>query len=102
MKKLLFALSIFLAIPLTNVSASGGAYSSFGLRTGTATLVDGSVTVSNTNVTSTSRIIPVHKTFIGAPGELAIENVVSGTSFDIVSSSSTDNSTVTYTVIEAQ
>ena len=69
-------------------------------RLGTATLVAGTVTVSNTSVTSTSRIFVTSQADGGTPGWLRVTNKVGGTSFDIVSSSSSDTSVVAWNIIE--
>jgi hypothetical protein len=67
-------------------------------RTGTATLVAGTVTVSNPLVSANSIIIISRKTSGGTLGYLYISAQSSG-SFTITSSSNTDTSTVNYLII---
>jgi hypothetical protein len=67
-------------------------------RMGTATLVSGAVTVSNTSVTASSRFqLTEHGSTINAVG---ISAVVAGTSFTIKSSSGTDTNTVDWIIFE--
>jgi hypothetical protein len=68
-------------------------------KMGTATLVGGSVTVSNTSVTASSHIIAYHMTAAGTPGWLRVSKVA-GTSLTITSSSSSDTSLVGYRIVE--
>jgi hypothetical protein len=65
---------------------------------GAATLVAGTVTVSNNSVTSSSIILVSRKTAGGTIGTFSY-TLTSGTSFTITSSSSTDTSTVEYVII---
>lgn len=67
---------------------------------GTAVLVGGTVTVSNTNVTANSRIFAFCQTPGGTPGFLRISARTPATSFTILSSSGTDTSTVAYQIFE--
>jgi len=79
------------------VNASGGA-----AVAGTATLVNGTVTVSTTSVTATSKIFALHNTVIGTPGILSAPDasIVAGTSFVIDSSTGAlDDSTVNWWII---
>jgi hypothetical protein len=69
-------------------------------KMGTAVLVGGTVTVSNTSVTGTSRIFLTSNTDGGTPGWLRVSGRVIGTSFTITSSSGTDTSTVAYIIFE--
>jgi hypothetical protein len=69
-------------------------------KMGTATLAAGTVTVSNTSVTSTSRIFLTCQTPGGTPGFLRVSARSSGTSFTILSSSGTDTSTVAWMIVE--
>jgi hypothetical protein len=69
-------------------------------KQGEVTLVAGSVTVSNTSVTSNSRIFLTSQTDGGTPGFLRVTNRTPGTSFVITSSSGTDTSTVAYEIFE--
>jgi hypothetical protein len=70
-------------------------------RQGTATLVGGTVTVSNNTITANTRIVPGHVTPGGTPGALFIQTVTVGTSFVIKSTSASDTSVVSYTLFEA-
>lgn len=67
---------------------------------GTATLTAGSVVVSNTRVTATSRIFLTSQLDGGTPGWLRVSARTTGTSFTITSSSNTDTSTVAYLIAE--
>jgi hypothetical protein len=69
-------------------------------RMGTATLVGGTVTVSNTTVTASTRIFTSRQALGGTAGHLSIGTVVAGTSFIINSSSGTDTSVVAWLLIE--
>ncbi|MBX9392276.1 hypothetical protein K4749_01345 [Streptomyces sp. TRM72054] len=68
-------------------------------RMGVATLVAGTVTVSNTSVTANTRIILSRSTTGGTTGDLSY-TVSAGTSFTINSSSGTDTSTVVWLLTE--
>ena len=79
------------------VPESGGLVTSQGL----ATLVSGSVTVFNENVASSSRIYLTIQNINGSTvGIQYISNIVPGVSFDILSTSSNDNSTVAWLIIQ--
>jgi len=67
---------------------------------GTATLVGGAATVSNTNVTAASIILLTSQADGGTPGWLRISGRSAGTSFTITSSSGTDTSTVGWQMSE--
>lgn len=69
-------------------------------KQGTATLVAGAATVSNTSVTANSRIFLTSNVDGGTPGFLRVSARVAGTSFTITSSSGTDTSTVAYVIFE--
>ena len=69
-------------------------------KQGTATLVAGTVTVSNTSVTANSRILLTIQTPGGAVGAVYVSARTAGTSFTITSTSGTDTSTVAYEIIE--
>ncbi|MFI0967050.1 glycosyl hydrolase family 28-related protein [Streptomyces sp. NPDC021080] len=69
-------------------------------KMGTATLVAGTVTVANTSVTSTSRIIAFSQADGGTPGWLRCSTRVVGTSFTITSSSGSDTSTIMWIIYE--
>lgn len=69
-------------------------------KMGTATLVAGSVVVSNTSVTANSRIMLTTQTPGGTIGVQYISARTAGTSFTITSTSNTDTSTIAYLIIE--
>lgn len=67
---------------------------------GLATLVNGTVTVANTNVTANSRIFLTVQTPGGTPGSpLRVSARVVGTSFTI-STAAADTSTVAWMIVE--
>lgn len=65
---------------------------------GKATLVAGSTTVLNSNVTPASVIQLTHQTLGGAPGTLYVGTIVNGTSFEIKSNSGADTGTIGWTI----
>lgn len=69
-------------------------------RSGTATLVGGTVVVSDTATTAASIILLTCQTPGGTPGFLRVSARTAGTSFTILSSSGTDTSVVGYLIIE--
>ena len=69
-------------------------------KQGVATLVAGSVVVSNTSVTANSRIFLTSQSDGGAPGFLRVSARTAGTSFTITSSSGSDTSVVAYEIFE--
>jgi hypothetical protein len=69
-------------------------------KIGTATLAAGTVTVSTTAVTANSNIFVSSNADGGTPGWVKVNNVVAGTSFDIVSSDALDTSTVAWMIVE--
>lgn len=74
---------------------------------GTATLVNGAVNVPNVRLKSNSLVYVCYRTMLGLTGSLEIANRVSMDattlgSFDIVSSSSEDNSTVSWSIIQPE
>jgi len=71
-------------------------------KMGLATLAGGTVTVANTAVTANTRIFLTVQTLSGAavPQAVAPANVIAGTSFDIISASAADTSTVAWLLIE--
>ena len=66
---------------------------------GKATMVAGSVTVSNTNVTSGSVIQLTCQVLGGTQGYLRVGTIVANTSFQILSSNAADTSTIGWTII---
>jgi hypothetical protein len=93
-----------------NISVVGGTVSAAGYKTfegsnakqGVATLSGGSVVVSNTSVTATSRIILTAQSLgtVTAPKALAVTARSAGTSFTITSADATDTSIVAYEIFE--
>jgi hypothetical protein len=69
------------------------------LNYGKSTLSSGSVTVSNTLVTSSSVIQLTCQAAGGTQGFLSIGTIVPGVSFQILSSSGTDVSTIGWTIL---
>jgi hypothetical protein len=68
-------------------------------RVGTATLVAGNISVSNTTVTANSLIYLTTQTVGGTPGALYIGAKSAGTSFAVSSSNVADTSTFAYFII---
>lgn len=69
-------------------------------RMGISTLVAGTVTVSNTSVTASTRIFLTAQNNSGTPGFLSISSRIPGTSFVIASSSNADTSNVAWIMFE--
>lgn len=69
---------------------------------GAATLVAGTITVSNTKVTANSRIFLTPQDSSGTPGHVRISGRVAGTSFTITSSSAADTSLIAWEIKEPQ
>lgn len=69
-------------------------------KQGTAVLAAGTVTVANTSVTASSRIVLTSNLDGGTPGFVRVSARVAGTSFTITSSSGTDTSTIAYEIFE--
>jgi hypothetical protein len=67
---------------------------------GTAVLVAGTVTVSNTAVTANSRILLTAQNTGGTAGELSISARTAGTSFTITSASGSDTRTIAWLILE--
>jgi hypothetical protein len=86
------------------VNASGGLTVKEGAnaKQGVATLVAGTVTVSNTSITATSRIQLTVQSLgtVTAPKAIAVTARVAGTSFTITSADNTDTSVVAYEIFE--
>lgn len=66
---------------------------------GKATLSAGSVTVTNSFVTSNSVIQLTHQTISGTPGQLYVGTIVNGTSFQILSTSGSDAGIVGWSIL---
>lgn len=69
---------------------------------GVATLVGGTVTVSNTSVQANSRIFLTVQTAGGTQGFLRIQTITPGTSFVITSTSATETSIISYFIVTPQ
>lgn len=69
-------------------------------RMGQAVLVGGTVTVSNSSVTASTRIFLSRQVAGGTLGHLSVGTVTASTSFVINSSSATDTSTINWLLIE--
>lgn len=67
---------------------------------GTATLVNGTVTVANTSVTANTIIMLTPQSEVDTPGFVSVTSRVAGTSFTIGSSTATDDSVVGWLLIE--
>lgn len=67
-------------------------------KMGVDTLVAGTVTVNTAWVSADSRIFLTGQNTSGTIGELYVDNIVAGTSFDIVSSSNTDTRDVAWVI----
>jgi hypothetical protein len=70
------------------------------MKRGTATLVAGTVVVSDANVSANSEIYLSTKTAGGTPGWLRVSDRSAGVSFTALSSSGTDTSVISYLLIE--
>lgn len=81
-------------------SAGVRVYEGVNAKMGTATLVAGTATVSNTSVTANSRIFLTSQADGGMPGAVRVSSRVAGTSFTITSSSGSDTSTVAWMIVE--
>ncbi len=66
-----------------------------------AAMTAGAITIATTSVTASSIIFLTTNTIAGTPGTLSapVASIVAATSFDIVSSSATDTSTVNWIII---
>jgi hypothetical protein len=69
-------------------------------KMGVATLVAGTATISNTSVTSSSRIFLTVQNPGGTIGTIVVDNISPGVGFDIVSASGLDTSTVAWEIKE--
>lgn len=95
-------------IPLTlngNLDISGAGYGlevkeGSNCKQGTAAMTAGSVTVTNSAVTASSRIFLTTQTPGGTPGALFVNARSAGTNFTVHSSSATDTSTFAYEIFE--
>lgn len=87
------------SITANSVNLSGTVALGSGNNRGKATLVAGTVTVSNTFVTSASVIQLTHQTIGGTQGMLRVGTIINNTSFQIISSSGTDTGTIGWTIL---
>jgi len=67
---------------------------------GVVTLVGGTLTVNNANITANSRIFLTHQNNSGTVGFVTVSARVAGTSFTITSSNALDTSDIAYFIIE--
>lgn len=83
-------------------AAGGGLYVKEGTNAtlGVATLVAGTVTVSTTKVSATSRIMLSGQNASGTAGYLTVSARVAATSFTILSSSATDTRDIAWLIVE--
>lgn len=70
-------------------------------KMGLATLVGGTVTVNTTAVTANSRVFHAAQIAGGTMGVVSVQNVIPGTSFDLISTDPGDTSTVAWMLVEA-
>jgi hypothetical protein len=68
-------------------------------NSGTAVLVGGTVTVSNSNISATSIIILTKQTFVLPSGIVGVSSKSNGVSFTITSSNVLDTDTIGYMII---
>ncbi|MEV7871515.1 glycosyl hydrolase family 28-related protein [Streptomyces sp. NPDC088124] len=90
------------AVNALNLGAAGGGVAiaeGANARMGTATLAAGTVTVTNTSVTATTRVAVFRQTAGGALGHLSVSRTA-GTSFTITSSSNTETSVIAWLLVE--
>lgn len=78
------------------ISIATGTNASIGVS---GAMTAGTITISTTAVTASSRIFLTHATVGGTVGVLSVGTVTAGTSFVINSSSNTDTSTVNWLII---
>jgi hypothetical protein len=90
----------FVVGPAVADGTSWRALSTGAVKSGTATLVGGTVTVSDAAITAASEIRMRAATLGGTPGALYISAKVASTSFTITSTSGTDTSVVAYDVVK--
>jgi hypothetical protein len=88
------------AITMTDTSVEiDGALRINSPNVGKATLSSGSITVSNSFVTSASVIQLTHQTISGTQGMLRVGTIIANTSFQILSSSATDAGIIGWTIL---
>lgn len=69
-------------------------------KSGLAVLVGGTVTVATTKASATMRVLHARQTTGGVTGNVSIANVVAGVSFDLLSSSGADTSSLYWQIWE--
>lgn len=78
-------------------TAGGGGGSGTGFtQSGSVSLSGGTVTVANGSVGAGSKFFLTYSAVSGIPGVIAVANIIPGVSFDIISTSDGDNSTVSW------
>lgn len=77
----------------------GAVYGGSVIKSGTATLVAGTVTIADTSTTASRRVILHTQAPAGTVGALFVSAITAGTSWVIKSTSSSDTSVVQYDVI---
>jgi len=89
-------------LPIGPVVADGTRWRSVAtgaVKSGTAVLVGGTVTVADTAITANSVIRLSHQTIGGTPGAVYVSAKAVGASFTVTSTSASDTSTVAYDVL---
>lgn len=81
--------------PPTSGSGGGGSGTGF-TQSDSVALIGGTITVANGSVAADSIFFTSCNAVSGIQGLLSIANVVPGVSFDIVSTSDSDNSTIAW------
>lgn len=77
-------------------SGGGGGSGTGFTESGSTALISGTVTVANGSVGAGSKFFLSHNAVSGIQGILSVDNIVPGVSFDIVSTSDADNSTISW------
>ena len=77
----------------------GNRLSLAGARTGTATLVAGTVTVSSTEIRTGDRVNLIRRTIGGTPGYISLGTITNATSFVINSNNAADTSVVDWEIV---
>ena len=77
-------------------SGGGGGSGTGFTQSGSTSLISGTVTVANGSVSAGSKFFLTCSAVSGIQGILAIANIVPGVSFDIISTSGADNSTISW------
>jgi hypothetical protein len=97
--------SDFASLGHISTAVAGGGYrvkEGSNARMGVATLVDGTVTVANTSVTASTRILLTVQSLgtVTVPKAVAVTARVADTSFTITSEDATDTSVVAWLLVE--